>query len=79
MIYKTEELGINIHTLLYIENEQSTGSSTQYPAIILGKESEKECIYVPLNHSAVYLKLRQHCKPTILKFFKKKFKEHPLC
>ena len=72
MIYKTKELGINIHTLLYTENQQSTGNSTQYPAIIyMGEESEKEWIYVQLNHDAVYLKLRQHCKPTILKLFKK--------
>ena len=35
----------------------------------MGEESEKEWIYVELNHYAVYLKLRQRWKPTILKFF----------
>ena len=45
------------------------GSSTQYPVITyVGKESEKEWIhiYVQLNHFAVYLKLTQYYKSTIL-------------
>ena len=34
----------------------------------MGKESEKEWIYVyvQLNHSATHLKLTQHCKSTII-------------
>ena len=34
----------------------------------MGKESEKEWIYVYvyLNHLAIHLKLMQHCKLTIL-------------
>ena len=36
----------------------------------MGKESEEEWIhvYVQLNHLAVYLKLTQHCKSTILQY-----------
>ena len=39
----------------------------------MGKESEKEWIYVyvKVNHFAVYLKLTQHCKSTILQCKKK--------
>ena len=49
-----------------------TGNSTQYSVIThLGKESEKE--HVSLNHFAIHLKLRQHCKSTIIKM-KIKFK-----
>ena len=37
-----------------------------------GKEAEKEYIYVVLlNHFAIHLKLTQHCKSTLLQFFKK--------
>ena len=43
----------------------------------MGKESEKELRYVcvKLNHFAVYLKLTQHCKSTILQFKIKKKKK----
>ena len=48
-----QELGMNIHTLLYIRqiaNKDllySTGNSTQYPEITyMRKESKKEGIYV---------------------------------
>ena len=36
----------------------------------MGKESEKEWIFlcVELNHFSIYLKLRQHYKPTILQY-----------
>ena len=36
----------------------------------MGKESEKECIYVyvQLNHFVVHLKLTQHCKSTMLQY-----------
>ena len=34
----------------------------------MGKEPGKEQIYVWLNHSAVYLKLTQHCKSTIYQY-----------
>ena len=34
----------------------------------MGKQSEKEWIYVQLNHFAVYLKLTQHCKSPILQY-----------
>ena len=47
----------------------------------MGKESEKELRYVcvKLNHFAVYLKLTQHCKSTILQFkIKKKKKRNQL-
>ena len=47
----------------------STGNSTQYSVITyMGKESEKELIYVYvyLNHFAVYPKLTQHCTSTII-------------
>ena len=66
------EFRINRYTLLYIkyiDNKDllySTGNYFQYLVIIYnGKESEKEyiCIYVYLNHFAVYVK---HCKSTIL-------------
>ena len=62
------EFGIDIYTLLYIKqiiNKDllySTGDSTEYSAITyMGKESEKEQIYVyiQLNHFAVHLKLTQ--------------------
>ena len=38
----------------------------------MGKESEKGWIfvYVWLNHFAVHLKLRQHCKSTMLQYEK---------
>ena len=38
----------------------------------MAKESEKEQIYVYayLNHFAIYLKLTQHSKSTILQYFK---------
>ena len=63
-----QEFGINIHILLcvkYLINKDllcSTGNSTQYIIIYMGKESEKEQIhvYVQLNHFAAYLKLSQH-------------------
>ena len=44
-----------------------------------GKVSEKECIdrYTFLSHIAVYVKLTQHCKLTILQFFKKMKKKYP--
>ena len=49
----TQELGLNIHTLLYIRqiiNKDllySTGNSTQYSVITyMRKEYGKECIYV---------------------------------
>ena len=29
------------------------------------------CVYIYLNHFAVRLKVTQHCKSTILQFFKK--------
>ena len=66
-----QEFGINIYTLIYIKQVidkdllYSTGNSTQYSVITyMGKESEKEWIYVyvQLNHLAVHLKLTQHCK-----------------
>ena len=31
-----------------------------------GKDSEKIHMHIKLNHFAVYLKLIQHCKPTML-------------
>ena len=34
-------------------------------------KKKKICMCVYLNHFAVHLKLTQHCKPTILQFFKK--------
>ena len=55
-----------------------TGNSTQYSVVTyMGKESEKEWIYVyvKLNHFAVHLKLIQHCKSTILQY-KKLFKKN---
>ena len=45
--------------------------STQYSVITyMGKESEKEWIYVyvQLNHFAAHLKLTQHCKSTIFQY-----------
>ena len=66
---------INNKVLLY-----RTGNYIQYPVINHnGKESEKEYIYVKLNHFAVYLKLTQHCKLTIfqLKIFKCLKKKEP--
>ena len=59
-----QELGMNIHTLLYIRQItnkdllHSTGNSAQYSVITdMGNESEKEWIYVyvKLNHFAVHL------------------------
>ena len=47
----------------------STGNSTQYSVTAyMGKElkKKKEWIYVQLIHFAVYLKLTQHCKSTML-------------
>ena len=38
------------------------------------KESEKEYIYVQLNHYAVHQNLTQHCKSTISKKIKKEKK-----
>ena len=53
---------INNKVLLY-----GTGNYIQYLIIIYnGKESEKEYIYVYLNHFAVHLNLTQHCKSTLL-------------
>ena len=49
----------------------STGNSTQYSVMTyMGKESGKEWIYVFVLQIrfAVHLKLRQHCKSTILQF-----------
>ena len=46
----------------------SMGNSMQYSVITyMGKESEKEWIYIyiQLNHFAVHLKLLQHCKSTV--------------
>ena len=34
----------------------------------MGKQSEKEWIYVQLNHFALYLKLTQHYKPPVLQY-----------
>ena len=52
---------INKKVLLY-----STGNYIQYPVTNHnGKEYEKK-MYVWLNHFAVYQKLTQHCKSTIL-------------
>ena len=48
---------------------------TQYVIITYnGKESEKEYIihiYIKLNHSAVHLKLTQHCKLIIVQLKRK--------
>ena len=69
-----KEFGINIYTLLYIKqiiNKDllySTENSTQYSVITyMGKESEKEQIYVYvyLNCFAVHQKLTQHCNSNI--------------
>ena len=58
-------------TIYKIDNEidllYSTGNSTQYSVTAcMGKESKTEWIsaYVQLDHFAVHLKLRQHCKST---------------
>ena len=58
------DIGVNRCKHLYIEwvNNRvllcSTGNYIQYPVINHnGEEYEKECIYVLLNHFAVYLKL----------------------
>ena len=69
-----------IHTTTYKINKiinkdllYSTGNSTPYSIITyMQKESEKElgymCVYVyKLNHFAIYLKLTQYCKSSILK------------
>ena len=59
----------------------------------MGKESEKKkkmdmcvcvcvCVCVYLNHFAVHLKLKQHCKSTILQYkikLKKKKESKALC
>ena len=72
-----QEFGISIYTLLYIKQIiskdllYSTGNSIQYSVVIyMGKDSEKEWIYVYMynNHFAVHLKLLQHCKSTILQY-----------
>ena len=65
----------HIHTTIYkIINKDllhSTGNYTQYFVLTCkGKESEKEYIYVKLNHCAVHLKLTRFCKSTILQFKK---------
>ena len=82
-----EPVWSNIHTLtIYkIDKQQDilygTRNYTQYFAITsMGKESERELRYicVKLNHFAVYLKLTQHCKSTILQFKKKKKKRTSL-
>ena len=57
-----------------------TGSSTQYSVMTdMGKESEKEWIYVYVYpiHLTAHLKLTQHCKSTISnkKLFKKRRKK----
>ena len=58
---------MNSKGLLY---SKGTIFNIQYPLIIHnGKESEKNCTHIKLNHFAVYLKLTQHCKLTTLKFF----------
>ena len=44
----------------------------------MGKESDKEWIYVYLNHFVVHLKITQHCKSTIPRYKIKK-KSKPLC
>ena len=65
------EVAIGIYILLYIKwmsNKDllnSTGKSTQYYVVTyMGKESEKEWmyVYVQLIHFAVHLKLIPHCK-----------------
>ena len=64
------EFGIDMYTLLYLKwlpNKDllySTGNSAQYyVAAWMGVESGGEWIhgYVWLSHSAVHLKLSQHC------------------
>ena len=83
MVTKRERGGANYrfkvsrYTLLYIKQINSkvllnsTGNYIQYLVITYnGKESEKEYIYIKLNHFAVYLK---HCKSTILQFKKNFF------
>ena len=73
------EFGINIYTLLYVKqitNKDllySTGNCTQYFVITYkGKKSEKKIdIYVCITESLCYTSEIQHCKSTILQFFKK--------
>ena len=44
----------------------STENYTQYFVITYkGKESEKEYMYIYVNHLAVHLKVTQHCKSTV--------------
>ena len=46
--------------------DKQQGKATQYSVITyLGKESEKECIYVQLNHFALYLKVTQYFKSAV--------------
>ena len=74
------EVGVSRCELLYIEwiNNKvllySTENYIQYPVINdNGKEYfKKECvyIYIELNHCAIYLKLTQYYKSTIIQFKK---------
>lgn len=55
--------------LQFIGFKGTERKSTQYAVITsIGKESEKEWIYihVKLIHFAIHLKLAQHCKSTLL-------------
>ena len=76
------EVGIDMSTLLYltgITNKvrlYSTGNTAQcYVAAWMGGEFGGEWIhvYVWLSHSAVHLKLSQHCKSAILQYKIKHF------
>ena len=70
--------GIDIY-ILYIHGRDgnrdllySTVKFTWYYLVAyLGKESEKEWIYVHLVYSAIYLRLTQLCESTILQYNKK--------
>ena len=51
----------------------SSENYTQYPGMNhSGKEYEKEYVCISLNHFALQQNLAQHCKSTILQFFKKR-------
>ena len=72
---KTKQKKNHIHSTTYtIINKDllyNIGNSTQHSVLTyMGKESEKEWIYVyvSLNHFAVHLRLTQHCKSTILHY-----------
>ena len=65
-----------IYTLLYIKQVTNksllynTGNSTQYSVMAyMGKiffKKEWVYVYIQLIQFAIYLKLIQHCKPTVL-------------